>query len=165
MASPQVQTLVDEGVLAYHYSTGRRPEFCKETVFKRDETGEVCIKYNRLASIDNRQSNNPFIQFVCPNSDNYSFGNPLSLELIQIVTRDGWSIDEVALFIKRYLSVLVNICHENDLKINFDSSYAELPGGYFDAVLLKSSLDSTLLRQFLPLQLLLTVGERKENDF
>jgi len=32
-------------------------------------------------------------------------------------------------------------------------------GGYFDAVLLKSSLDSTLLRQFLPLQLLLTVGE------
>ena len=38
-------------------------------------------------------------------------------------------------------------------------------GGYFDAVLLKSRLDSTLLRQFLPLQLLLTVGERKENDF
>ena len=134
VASPQVQTLVDEGVLAYHYSTDRRPEFCKETVFKRDETGEVCIKYNRLVSIDNGQSNNPHIQFVCPDLDNYSLGKPLSLELIQIVTRDGWSIDGVALFIKRYLSVLGNICHENDPKINFDSPYAELPGEYFDAV-------------------------------
>ena len=134
VTSPQVQTLVDEGVLAYHYSTDRRPEFCKETVFKRDETGKVCIKYNRLAGIDNGQSNNPLIQFVCPDSDNYSFGNLLSLELIQIATRDGWSIDEVALFIKRYLSVLGNICHEHDPKINFDSLYAELPGEYFDAV-------------------------------
>jgi glycosyltransferase involved in cell wall biosynthesis/SAM-dependent methyltransferase len=134
VASLQAQTLVDAGVLAYHYSTDRRQEFCKETVFKSDATGKVCIKYNRLAKIDNGQSNNPLLKFVCPDLDSYSIGNPLSLELIQIVTRDGWSIDEVALFIKRYLSVLGNICHEKDLKINFDSPYAELPGEYFDAV-------------------------------
>jgi 2-polyprenyl-3-methyl-5-hydroxy-6-metoxy-1,4-benzoquinol methylase len=134
VASPQVQTLVDEGVLAYHYSTDRRPEFCKETVFKRDEAGEVYIKYNRLVSIENGQTNNPHIQFVCPDLDKYSLGKPLSLELIQTVTRDGWSIDEAALFIKRYLRVLGNICHEHDPKINFNSPYAEVPGEYFDAV-------------------------------
>ncbi len=134
VASPQVQTLVDEGVLAYHYSTNRRPEFCKKTVFKRDQSGEVCIEYIRLLSIDNGQSNNPYIQFVCPDLDNYYLGKPLSLELIQIVTRDGWSIDEIAIFIKRYLSVLGNICQENAPKINLDSPYAELPGEYFDAV-------------------------------
>jgi len=134
VASPQIQTLVDDGVLAFHYTTNRKPEFCKETVFKRDETGKVCVKYNRLVSIDNRQSNNRYIQFVCPDSDNYYLGKPLSLEFIQIVTRDGWSIDEVALFIKRYLSILGNICHENGQKIYFDSPKVKLPGEYFDAV-------------------------------
>jgi hypothetical protein len=133
VASPQVQTLVDEGVLAYHYSTDRRPEFCKEAVFKRDETGEVCIKYNRLASINNGQSNNPYINFVCPDLDNYSLGKPLSLELLKLVTRDGWSIDEVALFIKRYLSFLGKIYHETYPKLNLDSPFAELPGECFDA--------------------------------
>lgn len=134
VASPQVQTLVDEGVLAYHYSTDRRPEFCRETVFKRDETGEVCIKYNRLVSIDSGHSNNPLIQFVCPDSDHYSLGKLLSLEFIQIATHDGWNFAEVASFIKRYLNVIETLCHKHDLKINFDSPYAELPGEYFDAV-------------------------------
>jgi SAM-dependent methyltransferase len=133
VASPQLQTLINQGVLAYHYSTDRRAEFCKEAVFQRDVTGKVWIKYNRLVSVGNGQSNNPHIKFVCPDSDSYSLGKPLSLELIQIVTRDGWSIDEAALFIKRYLSILENICHEHYPKINFDSPYSELPGEYFDA--------------------------------
>jgi 2-polyprenyl-3-methyl-5-hydroxy-6-metoxy-1,4-benzoquinol methylase len=134
VASPQIQALVEEDVLAYHYSTDRKPEFCKETVFKREVPGKVCIKYNRLFSIDNGQSNNPLIKFVCPAFDKYYFGKPLSLEFIQIVTRDGWTIDEVAQFIKRYLDVLGNIAREQGIQVDFHSPYSKLPGDFFDSV-------------------------------
>ena len=149
IASPQFQSLVEEDVLAYHYSADRKPEFCKETLFKCDEMTEVFIKYNRLVNNNNDQCNDSLIKFVCPSSDSYSKGKPLSLEFIQIVTSDGWSINEVAKFIEHYLKILENIGRNQGIQIDFSSPYSIIPGTLFDAVphniIMKSDGDASLI--------------------
>jgi GT2 family glycosyltransferase len=134
VASPNTIALVKNDVLAYHYSTERRPEFCKETVFKRENSTQISIRYNRLGSIDSGENNNSLIQFICPDSDRYALGKLLSQEFIQIVTRDGWTIDEVVKFIKRYLGILEDLAREQGVQVDLSLPNSELPGIFFDAV-------------------------------
>lgn len=134
VASPNAMAWVKNDVLAYHYSTERRPEFCKETVFRRENSTQISIRYNRLANINSRENNNSLIQFICPDSDRYVLGECLSQEFIRIVTRDGWSIDEVVTFIKRYLSILEDLAREQGIQLDLSLPNSELPGKFFDAV-------------------------------
>jgi glycosyltransferase involved in cell wall biosynthesis/2-polyprenyl-3-methyl-5-hydroxy-6-metoxy-1,4-benzoquinol methylase len=133
-ASPRCRTFAKEKVLAYHYSTDRRPEFCKETVFDRETSGKVYLKYNKLFSADGAKVNQPLIKFICPDSASYFWGKLLSLEFIQIVTRDDWNIGEVSHFISRYLDILKNIANRKGIEVDFSSPYAALPGSFFDVV-------------------------------
>ena len=43
IASPTKQTLVAEGELAYHYSTTRLAEYCKETIFSSKDKAEIDV--------------------------------------------------------------------------------------------------------------------------
>jgi glycosyltransferase involved in cell wall biosynthesis/2-polyprenyl-3-methyl-5-hydroxy-6-metoxy-1,4-benzoquinol methylase/ACT domain-containing protein len=134
VASSRNQKLVASDVLAYHYSTDREPEFCKETVFRREESGKIIVEYNRLSDANKYRKDNTLVSFVCPESDTYYFGKPLSFEFVQLVTRDGWSIDEVVKYFEHYLSVLDGIAHDQGIQINLNSPYSPLPGMFFDVV-------------------------------
>lgn len=134
VASSRTQQLVESGVLAYHYSTDRKPAFCKETVFRRTGSGEIVVQYHRLAEIDQEQCSNPIINFIYSDSDRYILGKPLLWEFIQIVTKDGWSIDGVAQIIKRYLTILEKIAHEQGIETDFSSPHSLLPGAFFDVL-------------------------------
>lgn len=134
VSTPRGQKPIQPHVLAFHYSTERKPEFCKETVFKRDESGAVRIEYNRLGEANCGADGSPLVRFVCPSSDEYSLGKPLSVEFVQIVSRDGWSIEEVAHFLARYVEFLGTIARDEGARIDIDSPYSLVPGTFFDAV-------------------------------
>jgi GT2 family glycosyltransferase/2-polyprenyl-3-methyl-5-hydroxy-6-metoxy-1,4-benzoquinol methylase len=105
IASSDNAHLVPPGVLAYHYSTDRRPEFCKETSFVKkcnDNTKVVC----RLLSSAVPPQNSALTLFRPEVESDYVLGTPLSCEFIQIVTHDGWRFDDVANYFKRYLDIL-----------------------------------------------------------
>lgn len=136
IASPRTTQLVETGVLATHYSTDRVAEYCKETMFSRAPLGNIGVGYRRLGNSagGGHTANDPVVEFTCPNSERYVLGKPLSLELIGIVSNDGWSFEQVARFVWRYLSIVETLAMSTGVRVNTALPRAELPGDLFDAV-------------------------------
>ena len=99
-------------VLAYHYTTDRKPIYCKELTIKRNDNAELVVHFRRLLNSTNgdvRENGDSPIRFVFPEAQPYIQGRLLSLELISILKKDDWTIEQVADFTKRYLKLLTNI--------------------------------------------------------
>jgi hypothetical protein len=135
IASPSVQVLVPSNDLAYHYSTTRMADYCKEATFKSNDEQVISVSYKRLAKknvfID---TNNLYVAFVCPEVDKYHFGKPLAQEFINIVTQDGWSFEQVGDFLGKYISILDSHAKLENITVDFNSKKGTLPGNYFDFI-------------------------------
>lgn len=134
VASLQQGQKVEEEVLAYHFSTGRQPQYCKETIFKRSISGSIDITYRRLGGCENDREQDRLVRFVCPERDIYRSGFPLALNFVRTVTVDGWTMRQVSQFFKDYLSILQNIFREKGVYDDLLSPRLVLPGMFFDAV-------------------------------
>ena len=138
IASPTQQALVPDGDLAYHYSTTRFAEFCKETIFSGKDK-EVFVSYQRLGKVnatsaDSKISSNSVVKFVCPDTDKYVSGKPLSQEFINIVTKDGWTFEQVGQFVSRYVSILNAVAKADGLTVAQTSAGTAMPGQYIDCI-------------------------------
>ena len=138
IASPTQQVLLPAGDLAYHYSTTRFAEFCKETIFSGEDE-EVSVSYRRLGtvnatSVDSKISPNAVVKFVCPETDKYVSGKPLSQEFINIVTKDGWTFEQVGQFVSRYVSILNTVVKTDGFTGEQTSAGAAMPGQYIDCM-------------------------------
>ena len=146
IASPILQTLVPAGDLAYHYSTTRLAEYCKETVFSSQDAQIVSVEYRRLGKLGERSNHyattHSRIQFISQPVDQYVLGTPLSQEFIQIVTKDGWTFDQVGQFINRYLAVLKTFVNSGLSADQSSSNLTVLPGQYIDCIPQNIMLDA-----------------------
>lgn len=134
IAHRSMQTAARPEVLAYHFSTERAPQYCKETRFLGTQGGGVELRYEMLAPGAERQSSGPLIRFNVPACANYVFGTPLSQALIDIVTRDNWKIEDVGDFLRRYLEIAASIAPEGKFPSHIDSVRAAVSGECFDLV-------------------------------
>lgn len=94
-----------EKVLAYHYSTRRIVAYCKETRFVRCLSDQIGVFVRKIDSEAELPGMAPVI-FVPHEESDYVHGSPLSREFIRIVTRDEWSMDEVAAYFRRYFAIV-----------------------------------------------------------
>ncbi|MEQ1534294.1 MAG: class I SAM-dependent methyltransferase [Burkholderiaceae bacterium] len=138
IASPTQQALVPAGDLAYHYSTTRYAEFCKETTFSGQDK-EVFVSYQRLGKVnatsaDSKISSNAVVKLVCPDTDKYVSGKPLSQEFINIVTKDGWTFEQVGQFVNRYLAILTTLAKADGFTVDLASAGAAMSGQYIDCI-------------------------------
>jgi len=126
----------DTSILAYHYSTNRVRKFCKETIFKLDNLGQVMVQPSLLSPEHLEESLEEVIRFESPSITPYAFGKPLSLEFVQLVATDDWKVDDIGLFFRRYISFLEVFLQQqgswtpNSLLQGKD----KVPGAYFDAI-------------------------------
>lgn len=134
VASSSKEPNLESSALAWHFATERKKEFCKKTVFLQTEEGKIKVIYQSLAQRENKVSRNALLRFDLPNEAEYIFGTLLSQELITIVTRDGWRIEEVVAFMKRYLSIVASFVDMQGDTINILSPDTLLPGYLFDAI-------------------------------
>jgi hypothetical protein len=136
VASPKDHRVTDSDpeILAYHYSTDRLPQYCKETRFELTTNKDVEVVCQQLWAdhTNMHDSQNQVIDFVCSASDRYSNGKALSWEFIQIVTKEGWTIEEVGEFLQRYISVLEHLLGKEGVIVPLFSSEVRLPGKFFD---------------------------------
>lgn len=117
-------------VLAFHYSTERHQAYCKETTFLQDSSGRIEAHYKRLCPQPN-QINKDYIHFQLPQKSDYVLGRPFSERMLRMVSRKGWTVEDVADCLLNYLETL------NDLgQLNLDLSRVtlstRLPGEYVD---------------------------------
>jgi hypothetical protein len=140
IASPTVQTLVPHNELAYHYSTTRLAAYCKETTFAVNHAQEITVRYKRINRINGALEgskpnvNHCCLTFICTDKADYVLGKSLAAEFIQIITKDGWTVEQVGHFIEKYLSILTDLASAEGFELNSSEVGATLPGHYVDCI-------------------------------
>lgn len=122
-------------ILAYHYSSDRKPEFAKETVFVADQKVGVAIKYHSL--VDEQKSlqakaefDQGQLSFEVPRQSHYVNGPLLSLDFVKLVTTPDWNHYGLKSFLQDYCAALAKLAgHPSVLSLN-----DKLPGTYLDCI-------------------------------
>ena len=120
--------------LAYHYSTQRAPQYCKETCFRRRPDGRVGVFTQRLfsqAAVEGKE-----ILFSPKSEADYVSGRILAYDFVRIVTSQGWRMEDVAEFFRGYRAVLVEIMAQMGLQAGSLASgfNISVPGSMFDVL-------------------------------
>ncbi len=92
------------------------------------------MNYRKLDDRQRDNEVNQIIEFKCPEKAIYTEGIPLSLEFMKIVTRNGWSIEEVGAFIQRYVNLLSVIANQKGYSTGILQLADKLPGEFFDII-------------------------------
>lgn len=128
------QSVIDANLLAYHYSTTRGKPYCKETRFVRRDDGSVGLTYLRLSSELADPAISALMSHHLPPTAPYVEGVPLSDELVHIVTRDGWTDEQVGAYLRRYLDIAAQASGVTELPASPWLAETVLPGEFFDLV-------------------------------
>jgi len=116
-----------DATLAYHYSTERRAEYCKETLFLGTPEG-IRIRYRKVT--DAVQPAGAGLRLVLPESADYVAGQLLSARMVQTLVQDGWTLRQFAELLRAYAKKLLALGGFTG-QPELDSP---VPGNLFDAV-------------------------------
>ena len=133
LASMTNDCLISWSVLAYHYSSGRVFQYSKETLFI-EEDKDVYVKVQALDSNAEIKGPEKGVKFSLTPQAPYTYGHPLSLDFVQIVSRDGWTVDEVGEFFRGYVCLIGTLLERDNTTTNLTGLDAKLPGKYFDVI-------------------------------
>jgi lipopolysaccharide biosynthesis protein/SAM-dependent methyltransferase len=120
--------------LAFHYSTERLPQYCREAIFVDRASGEIDVVYNWISSLTGEGEGDCPLQQKRLIQSEYIDGTPLSWKLLEIVTRDGWTIAEVASFVAFFVELIdkfhvLRVGTQIERRAEF-----RLPGEVFDCI-------------------------------
>lgn len=132
------QPAVPPGTLAFHYTTDRKAEFCREAIFVRN--GEaIGVRYSPL--LDKGFKDNPKSSFRPPAEVPYQPGRLLSSEFAAIVSQPGWTCGQVSMFVKRYVRILTRLLEADGCTLTSDALDTVLPGEFVEATPSKIVID------------------------
>lgn len=103
--------------LGWHFNTGRAAAYCKETRFESNATGGVRVVCERLApqaSEPLEAAEGPLVFDLLPVAE-YAPGSLLADDFQALISQDGWGLDDVAAFFRRYLDAVGEIAAERNL--------------------------------------------------
>lgn len=116
-----------DSTLAHHYSTERRAEYCKETLFLATPVG-VRIHYRKLGGTV--QPTGAKLRLALPESADYVRGELLAAKFARTLVRDGWTLKQFSGLLNEYANGLLGLDGFNG-QPELDSPVA---GNFFDAV-------------------------------
>lgn len=119
--------------LAWHYSTGRAAGFCKTLSFERTPGGEIQV-LPRLVSTARSRCVDPELSIELPTQMPYVRGTPLSHDLTTLLTTDGWSVEEVAASVNRFLRIAEGVMKQDGISVSLSSAEVQVPGLYIDLI-------------------------------
>ncbi len=131
-ASQDLQPTVPENVLAYHYSTGRKTSYCKESRFV-DTADGIVVKYRRLDSQEAAVASRGF-NYILPEQDRYVRGHVLSEDFLDIAATQNWTIDDFGGFVTQYIRAIQGLLAQRGESVELNAVDAVLPGIFLDAV-------------------------------
>lgn len=123
---------IPSSILAYHYSTGRKAEYCKESRFVT-RGNSIDVEYRRLGALEAKSMESEF-NYILPDRDSYVRGRVLSEDFLGIAATPNWTVSDFGNFLKRYLHCLELLLEEADFRMPLDNLNRILPGSFIDAV-------------------------------
>lgn len=131
-ASCEDDRAIDENVLAYHFSTGRKAAYCKQALFVETPNG-VIVQYTRFKD-DKPATDAADFNYILPETDDYVQGRLLSLDFLSIASNPNWSMDQFAEFMSNYVSHLRILLAAHGFSLPLISVDERLPGTFIDAI-------------------------------
>jgi len=131
-ASRSAGPVVAADILAYHYNTSRKPDFCKASRFVESGAG-IEVRHSPLRAETHNHSNGE-VTHVLTDVDAYVGGKPLSQRFFNIATTPDWSAADFSRFIRQYLDMLRSLLAAHGLTVALQHANEILPGHFIDAV-------------------------------
>ena len=135
VASIDAQIPLDKTVLAYHYSTQRKKEYAKETLFRRTDNGEVDISYRFFSSENVAREENKYSQ-IRKNGDKFYRGTLLGQQFINALCTDYWKFNDIVNLMKQWLAALdyfIKNEQESGVPLVLNADFS-LPAYFIDAI-------------------------------
>jgi hypothetical protein len=121
VASNNADWLPAQDVFAWTFNSGRALPYRKMTIFYRGKDGDLRVRRQRYDSEAASGCDGPVRQEL--QDEPYLTGRLYSLELAEIVSRAGWAVDDLAVWARRYLSLLTRYA---DKQGRLDGRYLDL---------------------------------------
>lgn len=134
VAGVSVNQKTDSSILAWHFTSERSKEFCKETRFLKTNNDSIETHYYPLLPELSNHIKGRLLTFFIPKKAEYVQGRPLSQGLIHIVTQDGWRLADIGDFFKQYFEFLVSYASTQGISLQINSPESQIPGTYFDLI-------------------------------
>ncbi|WP_268799483.1 glycosyltransferase [Pseudomonas huanghezhanensis] len=154
VASCEIEESITNNILAYHYSTGRKTRYCKESLFVDTPQG-IQVHYRKLGdapeSTWETDAEGAF-KYVLPRIDTYAKGSVLSLDFLNIAARRDWNVAGFTPFLQKYLACLQTLLAEEGSDVQLTSVNSVLPGRYIDAVPQNIVIDSNDVPQLIDVE-------------
>jgi len=129
VASPtDIAAMVEPSQIAFTYTSFRQKPYCKENIFVHSGPGNITVMRNKLypdlrsegAPIYHRLENEPFF-----------FGRLLAMEATDLVSREGWTVEELAPWARQYYDILKGHALATDTTPSAPGDMV-IPGAYLD---------------------------------
>lgn len=123
---------VDSSALAWHFTSERVREYCKETRFDYGENGTIQLRFRPLEDHFPLKGEGRLLTMKIPEHMEYIRGKLLLQDIINIVSRDRWQSHTLGIIFKQYLEYVVSF--GNGISVADISSKTRIPGEYFDYI-------------------------------
>ncbi len=131
-------------VLAWHYSTRRAPEFCKETVFRvEDPNKTITIHTARLSNSPFFRQKEPMVEWTLPQPSTYQHGRLLSECIAEVFSQDDWRIEDLTPHYNQFREILCETATKLGANTPINSLKSALPGSLFDLIPQNILVDET----------------------
>lgn len=161
LASNTQEKIIAERVLAYHYSTGRKADYCKQAIFVKTPVG-IKVRSNRLDGMSHvtapvGSACETFHHILSAEQD-YAEGKVLSAAFLEAALSQGWTVGSFAPFLQQYLNSLKTLLVSEGATVDLSNASSVLPGRYLDAVPQNVVVDGKGNPQLIDLEWEMTAG-------
>jgi SAM-dependent methyltransferase len=133
VASTSEDAAMSDSVLAYYFSSDRKPTFCKEKVFSLKQDGKIIVKQSLYCEQQPELKESSLITFSPMPYENYVRGRNLAFDFVRTVSRNDWSIEDVAQLMHCYLAALSNLAKTPGAVDRILTYEDTVPGSFYDA--------------------------------
>ncbi len=161
VASNTQERIIAERVLAYHYSTGRKADYCKQAIFVKTPVG-IKVRSNRLDGMSHVTapvgSECETFRHILSAEQDYAEGNVLSAAFLEAALSQGWTVESFGPFLQLYLNSLRTLLASEGATVDLGNVSSTLPGRYLDAVPQNVVVDNEGNPQLIDLEWEMTAG-------
>lgn len=129
------QQTVDTSILAFHYSTGRLPKYCKQTRFvKQNDT--ITLQVSRMVAPYTGMVEGDLMNQYVEAEQAYIRGTLLSRRFIKLVSQDGWTQEQLQDYLQTWLGIVQKQakCFGANLNLAQATINTLLPGECIDCI-------------------------------
>ena len=126
--------VIDDNIIAFHYSASRRRKFCKQSVFNVDENSTINVITSRMTSEEQSTEQVGNLVNQLDSVSPYVYGQSLNDKISDTVSRDYWPLEEFISLLKDYILYILKLNSSQDYIYSPELLKQEVDGALIDCI-------------------------------